>query len=111
MSDRMALPAFTAMTQTQLTAMLGKGDTFVSQDLQSSTLFGDYRVEGAVMNVRSDGTACFYRDDANTTYCDVGQGRHLCFAGFAEQHAVRRLPRGGCGDECPIGWHCLLLPR
>ena len=49
--DLMALPAFTAMTQTQLTAMLGKGDTFVSQDLQSSTLFGDYRVEGAVMNV------------------------------------------------------------
>ncbi len=49
--DLTALPAFTAMTQAQLTAMLGKGDTFVSQDLQSSTLFGDYRVEGAVMNV------------------------------------------------------------
>ncbi|MDP2759127.1 MAG: DEAD/DEAH box helicase family protein [Sideroxyarcus sp.] len=49
--DLTALPAFTAMTQTQLTAMLGKGDTFVSQDLQSSTLFGDYRVDGAVMNV------------------------------------------------------------
>jgi len=49
--DLMALPAFTAMTLDQLTALLGKGDTFVSQDLQSSTLFGDYRVEGAVMNV------------------------------------------------------------
>jgi len=49
--DLMVLPAFTAMTLDQLTALLGKGDTFVSQDLQSSTLFGDYRVEGAVMNV------------------------------------------------------------
>jgi type III restriction enzyme len=49
--DLTALPAFTAMTREQLTALLGKGDTFVSQDLQSSTLFGDYRVEGAVMNV------------------------------------------------------------
>ncbi|MDD5383505.1 MAG: DEAD/DEAH box helicase family protein [Gallionella sp.] len=49
--DLTALPAFIAMTLDQLTALLGKGDTFVSQDLQSSTLFGDYRVEGAVMNV------------------------------------------------------------
>lgn len=49
--DLAALPAFTAMTLEQLSALLGKGDTFVSQDLQSSTLFGDYRVEGAVMNV------------------------------------------------------------
>ena len=32
-------------------ALLGKGDVFISQDLQSSTLFGDYRVDGAVMNV------------------------------------------------------------
>lgn len=49
--DLAALPAFTAMTLAQLTGLLGKGDTFISQDLQSSTLFGDYRVEGAVMNV------------------------------------------------------------
>ena len=49
--DITALPPFTAMTAEQLKGMLGKGDTFISQDLQSSTLFGDYRVEGAVMNV------------------------------------------------------------
>ena len=49
--DLAALPQFTAMTAEQLTAMLGKGDTFISHDLQSSTLFGDYRVDGAVMNV------------------------------------------------------------
>ncbi|PIT82956.1 DEAD/DEAH box helicase family protein [Limnohabitans sp. 15K] len=49
--DVTSLPAFTAMTADQLKGMLGKGDTFVSQDLQSATLFGDYRVDGAVMNV------------------------------------------------------------
>lgn len=49
--DLATLPAFTAMTVTQLTGLLGKGDTFISQDLQSATLFGDYRVDGAVMNV------------------------------------------------------------
>ncbi|MBK6614095.1 DEAD/DEAH box helicase family protein [Ottowia sp.] len=49
--DVAALPAFTAMAPAQLAGLLGKGDTFISQDLQSATLFGDYRVEGAVMNV------------------------------------------------------------
>lgn len=46
-----ALPPFSALTQDQLKGLLGKGDVFISQDLQSSTLFGDYRVDGAVMNV------------------------------------------------------------
>ena len=49
--DITALPAFTAMPLPQLAALLGQGDTFISQDLQSATLFGDYRVDGAVMNV------------------------------------------------------------
>jgi type III restriction enzyme len=49
--DIATLPAFTAMTATQLKGMLGKGDAFISQDLQSATLFGDFRVNGAVMNV------------------------------------------------------------
>jgi len=49
--DLTALLPFTALTPEQLAAMLGKGDTFISHDLQSSTLFGDYRVDGAVMNV------------------------------------------------------------
>ena len=45
------LPVFASMTASELTCLLGKGDTFLSQDLQSATLFGDYRVDGAVMNV------------------------------------------------------------
>lgn len=49
--DVSTLPTFTTMSVEQLTGMLGKGDTFISQDLQSATLFGDYRVDGAVMNV------------------------------------------------------------
>lgn len=49
--DLATLLPFTALTPTELTNMLGKGDAFISHDLQSSTLFGDYRVDGAVMNV------------------------------------------------------------
>lgn len=45
------LPPFSAMSLAALSGLLGKGDTFISQDLQSATLFGDYRVDGAVMNV------------------------------------------------------------
>ncbi|WP_305804147.1 DEAD/DEAH box helicase family protein [Stenotrophomonas sp. YIM B06876] len=46
-----ALPPFTHMSRAQLATLLSKGDTFVSQDLQSSTLFGDYRVDGVPMQV------------------------------------------------------------
>ena len=46
-----ALSPFTAMSRAKLAELLGKGDTFTSQDLQSSTLFGDYRVDGVAMNV------------------------------------------------------------
>ena len=49
--DLATLLAFTTMTPAELTGILGKGDVFVSHDLQSSTLFGAYRVDGAVMNV------------------------------------------------------------
>jgi type III restriction enzyme len=49
--DITTLLPFSAMTRAALTELIGKGDTFTSKDLQSSTLFGDYRVDGAVMNV------------------------------------------------------------
>ena len=49
--DISALPPFSALDLPQLKALLGKGDVFISQDLQSSTLFGDYRVDGAVMKI------------------------------------------------------------
>ncbi len=49
--DIASLPPFSAMNLAELKELLGKGDVFISQDLQSSTLFGDYRVDGAVMNV------------------------------------------------------------
>lgn len=42
---------FSSIDLGQLKTMVGKGDTFISHDLQSATLFGDYRVDGAVMNV------------------------------------------------------------
>lgn len=49
--DVAELRPFSSLGLDQLRAMLGKGDTFISHDLQSATLFGDYRVDGAVMNV------------------------------------------------------------
>ena len=49
--DVHALAPFNAMSRAKLAELLGKGDTFTSQDLQSNTLFGDYRVDGAAMNV------------------------------------------------------------
>lgn len=49
--DPSGLPPFSGMTRDALKALLGKGDTFASQDLQSSTLYGDYRVHGGVMDV------------------------------------------------------------
>lgn len=49
--DVHALAPFRAMRREALRALLGKGDTFTSQDLQSNTLFGAYRVDGAVMNI------------------------------------------------------------
>lgn len=49
--DVQALAPFSAMSRARLADLLGKGDTFTSQDLQSNTLFGDYRVDGAAMNV------------------------------------------------------------
>ena len=46
-----AMPAYTAMDVASLKGLLGKGDTFRSHDLQTATVFGDYRVNGVVMNV------------------------------------------------------------
>lgn len=45
------IPSFTAMPLEALKGLLGTGDRFHSQDLQTNTLFGDYRVNGVIMNV------------------------------------------------------------
>jgi type III restriction enzyme len=49
--DISTLTPFTSFGLNQLKNMVGKGDMFVSHDLQSATLFGDYRINGSVMNV------------------------------------------------------------
>jgi type III restriction enzyme len=54
--DVMTLPEFKAMTFEQLKAAIGKGDVFRSQDVQTGTQFGDYRVDGGIM------TATGYND-------------------------------------------------
>jgi type III restriction enzyme len=50
------LPEFKTMTFEQLKATIGKGDVFRSQDVQTGTQFGDYRVDGGIM------TATGYND-------------------------------------------------
>jgi len=54
--DVTTLPEFKAMTFEQLKATIGKGDVFRSQDVQTGTQFGDYRVDGGIM------TATGYND-------------------------------------------------
>ncbi len=54
--DVTTLPVFDAMTFEQLKATIGKGDVFRSQDVQTGTQFGDYRVDGGIM------TATGYND-------------------------------------------------
>jgi type III restriction enzyme len=49
--DMDTLPPFSTMDLQALPGWLGKGDTFISQDLQSATLLGDDRVDGAALNV------------------------------------------------------------
>jgi type III restriction enzyme len=46
-----SLTPFSQIPREELKNLLGKGDVFISQDLQAGTLFGDYRVDGAVMKV------------------------------------------------------------
>ena len=54
--DVTTLPEFNAFTFEQLKATIGKGDVFRSQDVQTGTQFGDYRVDGGIM------TATGYND-------------------------------------------------
>ena len=50
------LTPFTGFTLAQLKSQIGKGEKFISEDVQTSTRFGDYRVDGGVM------TATGYND-------------------------------------------------
>lgn len=54
--DIEALPAFEGFTLMQLKNIVGKGEKFTLEDLQTGTRFGDYRVDGGVM------TATGYND-------------------------------------------------
>jgi type III restriction enzyme len=54
--DVTALDPFSGFTLAQLKSIIGKGEKFISEDVQTSTRFGDYRVDGGVM------TATGYND-------------------------------------------------
>jgi len=42
---------FTQMSVEDLKAIIGKGDNWISTELQSETMFGNYKVSGSVLNV------------------------------------------------------------
>lgn len=50
--DVTTLPPFSGMTFDQLKSAVGKGDVFRSEDVQTRTQFGDYRVDGGIMTAR-----------------------------------------------------------
>ena len=123
--DVASLPPFAAMTKEVLAGMLGKGDVFVSQDLQSSTLFGDYRVDGAVMNVSgyNDFLSRLTRRIAQALSQPLPKGRkvahHLAnpylqvntaeLAGALESYIRERLFDGAFDPLSAENWRLLLL--
>lgn len=116
---------FSAMPRDELKSMLGKGDVFVSQDLQTSTLFGDYRVDGAAMNVTG------YNDFLTRLTRRIGQAlsqplqkgnkqaAHLAnpylqvntadLAGWLEDYIRERLFGPGFEPLADENWRLLLL--
>ena len=56
------------MTFAQLKGIIGKGDVFRSQDVQTGTKFGDYRVDGGIM------TATGFSEAAPEYYTPVCPG-------------------------------------
>lgn len=83
--DVAALPPFGAMGRADLAGLVGKGETFVSQDLQSATLFGDYRVAGAVMGVSG------YNELLSRLTRRIGQARNAPLPGG--NRVATHLPR------------------
>jgi type III restriction enzyme len=71
--DVTTLPEFKAMTFEQLKATIGKGDVFRSQDVQTGTQFGDYRVEGGIMTATgyNDFLGCMVRRIADSLSAPV----------------------------------------
>lgn len=120
-----ALPSFSAMNHSELMAMLGKGDVFVSQDLQTSTLFGDYRVNGAVMNVAgyNDFLARLTRRIAQALSHPLPKGNRIAahlqtpylqvntaeLTGWLEHYVRNRLFGGAFDPMADENWRLLLL--
>lgn len=123
--DIATLLPFTAMGMAELKAMLGKGDTFISQDLQSATLFGDYRVDGAVMNVSgyNDWLARLTRRIGQALSQPVSKGRKIAthhaspymqvgtaeLAGWLERYIRERLFGESFDPLADENWRLLLL--
>ncbi len=62
-----SLEPFTGFKLAQLKSIIGKGEKFISEDVQTSTRFGDYRVDGGVM------TATGYNDYVARLVTRIGE--------------------------------------
>ena len=65
--DVSALEPFEGFTLAQLKSIIGKGEKFHSEDVQTGTRFGDYRVDGGVM------TATGYNDYVSRIVRRIGE--------------------------------------
>lgn len=63
----LTLETFSGFTLAQLKSIIGKGEKFISEDVQTSTRFGDYRVDGGVM------TATGYNDYISRLVRRIGE--------------------------------------
>ena len=116
---------YVCMPWAQLKEMLGKGDVFTSQDLQSQTLFGDYRVDGAVMNVAgyNDLLGRLTRRISQALSQPLPKGNKIAahvakpylqvntaeLAGWIEQYIEQRLFGEPFEPMLDEGWRLLLL--
>jgi type III restriction enzyme len=120
------LDAFTVLPLQKLKDLVGKGDRFVSEDLETKTRFGDYRVSGGVM------TATGYNDyiarlvrrigdmltqpltDSSKVYANKAKFPYLQFnrpqlASVIDTYVQRQLFNGLFDPMADENWRVLLL--
>ena len=84
--DALGLPPY-RFTFSELKSVVGKGDRFVSEDAQTGTQYGDYRVNGGVM------TATGYNDYLSRMTTRITEALSAGFTTSAKKHSeISRYP-------------------
>lgn len=124
--DIATLEPFTGFSLAQLKSIIGKGEKFISEDVQTSTRFGDYRVDGGVM------TATGYNDyvsrivrrigdllsqpltKSSKVFANQGQFPHMQvnkpqLAAWIDRYIRQRLFEPGFNPMADENWRVLLV--